>query len=105
MIGRDRSCALRIPDGRISRRHLQIAYDGLQDVHIAVDIGSANGVTVNGRRLVRGAELQLKDGDEITIGRTRLRYAQSGTECGTGSDHRGTVPRHPTWSDNLGHSG
>ena len=106
MIGRAPSCGLRIPDRRISRRHLQIAYDGLRDVHVAVDIGSANGATVNGRRLVRGTELQLEDGDEITIGRTRLRYRQSYTRCGTGTgdEHRGTFPRYPTWTDEPGSS-
>ena len=75
MIGRHESCALRIPDIRVSRRHLQIVYDRLRGKHFALDIGSANGVTVNGLRLVRGSERQLDDGDEILIGHSRLRYA------------------------------
>ena len=75
MIGRDASCALRIPDGRISRRHLQIVYDRRRGLHFALDIGSANGVTVNNLRLVRGSEQPLENGDEIRIGQSRLRYA------------------------------
>ena len=81
MIGRDLSCALRIPDGRISRRHLQIVYDRLRHVHFALDIESANGVTVNGSRLVRGAERLLDDGDEIRIGRSSLQYTRGGTDA------------------------
>jgi len=80
MIGRDTSCALRIPDGRISRRHLQITYDRRRRKHFAVDIGSANGVTVNGLRLVRGSERHLDDGDEIHIGGSCLRYARGGPD-------------------------
>lgn len=74
MIGRDTTCALRIPDERISRRHLQIAYDRRHREHFALDIGSANGVTVNGLRLVRGWQKALVDGDVIHIGHSRLRY-------------------------------
>lgn len=76
MIGRAESCALRIPDGRVSRRHLQIVYDQRRRMHFALDIGSANGVTVNELRLVRGSERQLDDGDEIRIGCSRLRYTR-----------------------------
>ncbi len=83
MIGRDESCVLRIPDRRVSRRHLQIAYDRRRDTHFALDVGSANGVTVNGQRLVRGAEQPLDDGDEIRIGGSRLRYARGGTDAGS----------------------
>lgn len=75
MVGRDPSCAVPIPDERISRRHLQVAYDDQRGVHLAIDVGSSNGVTVNGVRLVRGAERILDDGDEIAIGRSRLRFS------------------------------
>ena len=75
MIGRDASCALQIPDGRVSRRHLQIVFDRRRQQHFALDIGSTNGVTVNDLRLVRGTERELADGDEILIGGSRLRYA------------------------------
>lgn len=75
LIGRDASCAIPIPDERISRRHLQVTYDNRGRRHLAVDVGSSNGVTINGARLVRGAEWLLGDGDEIAIGGTRLRYS------------------------------
>jgi pSer/pThr/pTyr-binding forkhead associated (FHA) protein len=86
MVGRDASCALRIPDGRVSRRHLQIVYDRRRDSHFALDIGSANGVTINDLRLVRGTERQLADGDEIVIGCSRLRYALGPDDEDDGDD-------------------
>lgn len=77
MIGRDDSCAISIPDGRISRRHLQIVFEGGADRYVAVDVGSSNGVIVNGERLERGAERVLEDGDEISIGSSCLRYSEA----------------------------
>ena len=75
LVGRDPSCAIPIADERISRRHLQVAYDETQERHVAVDVGSSNGVFVNGERLVRGSERVLGHGDEIVIGGSTLRYA------------------------------
>ena len=75
MIGRDASCALPIPDERISRRHLQVTYDPSLDRHMAIDVGSSNGVTINGQRLVRGVARVLADRDEIEIGSTKLCYS------------------------------
>lgn len=75
MIGRDASCTIPIPDERISRRHLMIAYDSRCGRHAAIDVGSSNGVTINGVRLVRGAQRPLIDGDEIAIGASCLRYS------------------------------
>jgi pSer/pThr/pTyr-binding forkhead associated (FHA) protein len=100
MIGRDSLCAISIPDGRISRRHLQIVYERDGDRHVAVDVGSSNGVLVNGSRLERGAEWALEDGDEIGIGGSRLRYTQGASETGSraesalgaGGRHDETLP-------------
>ena len=80
MIGRDASCAIPIADERISRRHLQLTYDGPGDRHLAIDVGSSNGVTVNGERLVRGVLRALEDGDEIALGGSRLRYSSNGSD-------------------------
>lgn len=80
MIGRDASCAIPIPDERISRRHLQVAYDDRRECHMAIDVGSSNGVMVNGKRLVRGVERALENGDEITIGGSRLRYSSNAAD-------------------------
>ena len=68
-IGRSRAADLSLDDAAVSRRHaLLVRRDGA--VHI-VDDRSLNGVLVNG---VRVSDAALVDGDEIVIGRTRLRY-------------------------------
>lgn len=63
LVGRHRECDLRLDLPKISRRHccLALAYDRL----FIRDLGSRNGVRVNGRDV---AETQLFRGDEIAIG-------------------------------------
>ena len=60
-------------DGQISKRHARIELD--PDGKFTVyDLGSTNGTKVNGRRVENRT---LNDGDEITIGTTRLVFQQS----------------------------
>lgn len=74
MIGRDQVCAITLADAHVSRRHVQIGYDGQTDRHFALDVGSTNGVAVNGVRLERGALRLLDHGDLINLGPAQLRY-------------------------------
>lgn len=69
-IGRSLSAHLRFEDPTVSRRHavLIAEADGVR----VLDDRSLNGVFVNGMRVV--SQL-LADGDEIVIGRYRLRFA------------------------------
>jgi len=56
------------PEARISRKHALIK---MSDKLTIEDIGSLNGTLVNrGRRLEPGSPVELKDGDEIIIGKT-----------------------------------
>ena len=71
-IGRDDQCSFQIIDEKISRRHLQIRYEEADEKHYAVDMRSANGVYVNGKRIAD--EQALKEGDIIEIGRSKIRY-------------------------------
>jgi predicted nucleic acid-binding Zn-ribbon protein len=68
-IGRSLSAELRFEDPTVSRRHavLLVEDDGVR----VLDDRSLNGVFVNGRRTVSQT---LVDGDEIVIGRYRLRF-------------------------------
>ncbi|HEY0240023.1 MAG TPA: DUF3662 and FHA domain-containing protein [Friedmanniella sp.] len=70
VIGRGSEADLRINDPGISRRHAEIrvgqSTDGSIDI---VDLGSTNGITVNGQK-VRHAVLQ--EGSRIEIGTTRM---------------------------------
>lgn len=71
VIGRGSEADLRINDPGISRRHAEIRVRGAQpalELEI-VDLGSTNGIIVNGRR-VRQSPLQT--GSRIEIGSTRM---------------------------------
>ncbi len=68
-IGRRADRDVTVLDSDASRLHAEVRR--LADGHIIVDVGSGNGTSVNGRRIIEHA---LADGDEIEIGKTRLTY-------------------------------
>jgi pSer/pThr/pTyr-binding forkhead associated (FHA) protein len=67
VVGRGQDAQFRLPDTGVSRRHLEISWDG----HAAMlsDLGSTNGTTVNGQPV---QNWQLGDGDVIRIGHSSL---------------------------------
>ena len=69
-VGRDPGAALRLADPSASRLHLRLRLD--EAGASAEDLGSRNGLTVNGGRS-RGLR-RLRSGDELTVGATRLRF-------------------------------
>lgn len=69
-IGRSLSADLRFEDPTVSRRHAVLVAEA-EGVRV-LDDRSLNGVFVNGERIV--SQL-LVDGDEIVVGRYRLRFA------------------------------
>jgi pSer/pThr/pTyr-binding forkhead associated (FHA) protein len=56
----------------VSRRHAEVRPFGTG--FLVVDLGSTNGTKVNGTTV---SEHQLKDGDAITVGATRIRFDAS----------------------------
>jgi pSer/pThr/pTyr-binding forkhead associated (FHA) protein len=70
VIGRGRGADLVIADATISRAHAAIAFDG--ERFFLQDLGSTNGTRVNGKRETR---VRLQDGDELQLGKLRLRVA------------------------------
>lgn len=61
------------PEAKVSRRHARISFRDGQ--YFLEDLGSTNGTFVNrGRRLSPGTRQALKDGDEIIVGKTFLRF-------------------------------
>lgn len=71
VIGRSPECHITIEDPLISRRHARVSIGGeTAQVH---DLGSRNGVRVNGR-LIKG-EQTLKEGDRIRIGTQELVFS------------------------------
>jgi pSer/pThr/pTyr-binding forkhead associated (FHA) protein len=64
VIGRSAECQLAVDDPLVSRRHA--ALHVTPDKVVAEDLGSRNGIVVNGRKVQHQAE--LADGDHIRIG-------------------------------------
>lgn len=61
------------PEAKVSRRHARIMRRGGQ--YFIEDLGSTNGTFINrGRRLLPGDRQPLRDGDEIIVGKTFLRF-------------------------------
>jgi pSer/pThr/pTyr-binding forkhead associated (FHA) protein len=70
VIGRSRSCHLIIDDDLVSRRHACLTFE--EPIRLIIrDLGSRNGVFVNGKRI--GVDARgLADGDIFTIGSEEL---------------------------------
>ena len=61
------------PEAKVSRRHARITMRDGQ--YFLEDLGSTNGTFINrGKRLSPGERQPLKDGDEIIVGKTFLRF-------------------------------
>jgi len=89
-VGRGRAAALRLVDPSASRLHLRLQLD--DDGASVEDLGSRNGLLVNGRR-ARGLS-RLRSGDQLVVGETSLRYLDPlEAACATGP--RPTPPRRP----------
>ena len=65
--GARKECDIQLADPNVSRRHAELRQEGA--AYWIVDLGSTNGIEVNGRRLKRA---KLEDGDPITLGSTEL---------------------------------
>ena len=70
VLGRHPESFLCLPDTRVSRQHARILRRGT--TFVIEDLQSANGVIVQGTRLVPRLPTTLHDGDEIRIGGTRM---------------------------------
>ena len=71
-VGRVPSATLRLEDPGSSRLHARLRL-GRQGDATVEDLGSKNGLALNGRRVAPGPA-PLHPGDELLIGTTRLRY-------------------------------
>jgi hypothetical protein len=69
VVGRSREADVVIQDANVSRRHAELRReDGGWQI---VDLGSTNGIKVNGRRVTNAP---LRPGDQVTIGVTDLTF-------------------------------
>lgn len=72
VIGRDATVPVQIVNKRISRKHMQIRFDGNEECYYAIDMSSRNGVFVNGRKIE--TETVLADGDRIGVGDAEILF-------------------------------
>jgi hypothetical protein len=71
VIGRSRDCDVQLADANVSRRHAELRQEGTS--FWIVDLGSTNGIEVNGKRVKRA---KLRSGDTITLGSTDVRFSR-----------------------------
>jgi hypothetical protein len=69
VVGRSRECEVTVSDPNVSRRHIELRRG--DHGWSAIDLGSTNGMKVNGRRI---GHAELNPGDRITIGVTDLTF-------------------------------
>jgi hypothetical protein len=71
VIGRSRDCDIQLADSNVSRRHAELRQEGAS--YWIVDLGSTNGMEVNGKRVKRA---KLRSGDTITLGSTEVTFTR-----------------------------
>jgi Protein of unknown function (DUF3662)/Inner membrane component of T3SS, cytoplasmic domain len=69
LVGRSRECDVTVSDPNVSRRHIELRRG--ERGWSAIDLGSTNGMKLNGRRI---GQAELSPGDRITIGVTDLTF-------------------------------
>jgi Protein of unknown function (DUF3662)/FHA domain len=72
VLGRSRDADVRVADVNVSRRHAELRQEGAS--YWIVDLGSTNGLEVNGKRVDRA---RLRDGDRITLGETEVVFGRA----------------------------
>jgi hypothetical protein len=71
VLGRSRDCDIQVTDANVSRRHAELRQEGAS--YWIVDLGSTNGMEVNGKRVKRA---KLRAGDTITLGSTEITFGR-----------------------------
>jgi hypothetical protein len=71
VIGRSRDCDIQLADANVSRRHAELRQEGAS--YWIVDLGSTNGIEVNGKRVKRA---KLRSGDTFTLGSTEVTFSR-----------------------------
>jgi pSer/pThr/pTyr-binding forkhead associated (FHA) protein len=94
-IGREKTCDLILKHWSISRKHALIRRSGGQTT--VRDLGSKNGVALNGDKLTESG--RLRDGDVVAVGHTELKYRE------TSSPSLDELEESPTPVHDLGELG
>ncbi len=68
-IGRGHDCEIQLSDSSVSRRHARLVVAGPPDLPEVVDLGSANGLSIDGAEVPRAV---LAAGDRVRLGDTEV---------------------------------
>ena len=71
VLGRSQGADIHLADPNISRRHAELRQQGT--TYWIVDLGSTNGIEVNGARVERA---KLEHGDRVTLGESELVFSR-----------------------------
>jgi|SRR5579883_1880977 len=80
LFGRHEECDVQLNSKKVSRRHCILAQ--VNDYLVIRDLGSTNGVRINGERVAEG---KLRPGDELQIG--NFKYQVCGDLLGRSKEH------------------
>ena len=80
LFGRHEECDVQLNSKKVSRRHCVLAQ--VSDYLVIRDLGSTNGVRINGQRVAEG---KLRPGDELQIG--NFKYQVCGDMLGRSKEH------------------
>src|ERR1700676_3437963 len=91
LFGRNPECDIQIDSRKVSRRHCCIAQ--VNDYLVVRDLGSTNGLRINGVRVLEG---RLTNGDELIIGTSRYQVTwETAHPNGVGRKPPLVVKPHP----------
>ena len=97
LLGRHPECDIQIDSRKVSRRHCCIAQ--VHDHLVVRDLGSTNGIRINGVRVVEG---RIKSGDELTIGSQRYQVQLEGASGPAAGVPREREVRRPVGKSGAG---
>ncbi|WPU63368.1 FHA domain-containing protein [Peredibacter starrii] len=69
VVGRSPKCDLIVPHDSISRQHCQIDYSKEKEVFYITDLGSSNGVTINGQRIPPSTKTLIPPNAALSMGK------------------------------------
>jgi pSer/pThr/pTyr-binding forkhead associated (FHA) protein len=95
LFGRHEECDVQLNSKKVSRRHCCIAQ--VNDYLVVRDLGSTNGVRINGQRVAEG---KLLPGDELQIG--NFKYQVCADAIGRSDDHPAADAYQPVQPDHSG---
>jgi pSer/pThr/pTyr-binding forkhead associated (FHA) protein len=98
LFGRHEECDVQLNSKKVSRRHCVVAQVG--DYLVVRDLGSTNGVRINGQRVTEG---KLRPGDELQVG--NFKYQVCGDPLGRSSEQPSVDAFKPVTPANPGEPG